>query len=150
MPIVREAQIQDIHYLINNIREEDREELAALGKTPEASISVGYVNSDRCYSVIDDDGNTIAMFGIGHITNKVCSVWLLASNLVNNHKIYFLRNSKKYYKELTKGYDTSFNMVYAKNTLHIQWLEWLGAKFTKDYIINNEVFRLFHIINRGE
>lgn len=150
MPIVRETQVQDIHYLIQNIREDDRNELKALGLTPEASISRGYLHSDKLYSVVDDENKTIAIFGTVFVTNKVCRVWLLASNLINNHKIYFLRNSKKYYQEITKGYDTAYNAVHAKNKLHIQWLEWLGAKFTKDYVFNGEVFRLFHIINKGE
>lgn len=145
MPKVIKAAYCDLQYLIDNIREEDREELKALGTTPEKSISGGFLFSDKVYSVLDDNNNTIAMYGMLPYDEKSCVIWLLASNLINKHKMYFLRNCKKYFYRMVKDKQTAFNIVYLKNTLHIKWLKWLGASFSSPFKYNNNFFISFNM-----
>lgn len=145
MPKVLKAEYCDLQYLIDNIREEDREELKALGTTPEKSISSGFLLSDKVYSVLDDKNNTIAMYGVTKHTDETCVIWLLASNLINKHKMYFLRNCKGYFYKMVKNYKIAINSVYVKNTLHIKWLKWLGACFSRHFKYNNDFFISFKI-----
>ncbi len=145
MPKVLKAEYCDLQYLIDNIREEDKEELKAQRLTPEESIIQGFLLSDKVYSVLDDKNNTIAMYGVTQHTDETCVIWLLASNLINQHKMYFLRNCKKYFYEMVKDYKRAVNIAYLKNTLHIKWLKWLGASFSRPFKFNNNFFISFYI-----
>ena len=150
MPKVLKAEYCDLQYLIDNIREEDKEELKAQRFTPEESIVQGFLLSDKVYSVLDDRNNTIAMYGVTKHTDDTCVIWLLASNLINQHKMYFLRNCKKYFYEMVKDYKRAINIVYTANFLHLKWLKWLGAKFTRVFNINNHLFKSFYIQIKGK
>ena len=145
MPKVVQAQYCDLQYLIDNIRDDDREELKALGTIPEESVTQSFLFSDKVYSILDDKNNTIAMYGVTKYNNDVCVIWLLASNLINEHKMYFLRNCKKYFYKMVKKYKIAINSVYFKNTLHIKWLKWLGAVFSKPFKYNDVFFKNFYI-----
>lgn len=145
MPKVVQAQYCDLQYLIDNIRDDDREELKALGRTPEESVTQSFLFSDKVYSVLDDKNNTIAMYGVTKYNDDICVIWLLASNLINEHRMYFLRNCKKYFYEMVKNYKKAVNIAYCGNYLHIKWLKWLGADFKNSFDINNHLFTDFNI-----
>ena len=63
--------------------------------------------------------------------------WMLLTTKVYDHKIEFLRWSKRYVKELLKKYRRIYNYVYILNFWHIDYLKWLGAKFIDTGVHNN-------------
>lgn len=155
MPTIRESIIEDAHILAANLRQADIDELEAQGVTPFESLISGFRCSDVCYTLLDDDNYPVAMFGtctVPEITETyAATIWLLASPAIEKCKIFFLRNSKKWLEALIEPYDIVFNMVDARNELHIAWLEWLDFKFTDDIEVNGYTFKQFYLdINFNE
>lgn len=58
--------------------------------------------------------------------------WMLLTKAVEDHKIEFLRWSKRLVKVLLAIYPYITNMAYKKNQLHIKYLKFLGARFWDD------------------
>ena len=58
--------------------------------------------------------------------------WMLLTNAVEDHKIEFLRWSKELVKTLLEAYPSITNVVDSRNLLHVQYLDFLGAKFFED------------------
>ena len=58
--------------------------------------------------------------------------WMLLTNAVEDHKIEFLRWSKEIVKILLEAYPDITNVVDSRNLLHVQYLDFLGAKFWED------------------
>ncbi len=119
-------------YLIDNMRQADRDELAARGKTPkEALVKAVRLKNEQTMRVIQDSSGTpLAIFGV----NYEGGVWMLGTDGLLDHKREFLRRSRPYVKALKKRYGTLWNSVYIHNTVHVRWLKWLGATlWTEDY-----------------
>ena len=57
---------------------------------------------------------------------------MLLTNAVEDHKIEFLRWSKELVKTLLESYPSITNVVDSRNLLHVQYLDFLGAKFFED------------------
>lgn len=53
-------------------------------------------------------------------------IWCVATQDIHEHKIEFIRHSKRFIADAAKGYDMVHNWVDARNELHIQWLRWTG------------------------
>lgn len=66
-------------------------------------------------------------------TLNVWSVWLLLTNQAEHRPITFLRWAKDYLKTLKKNMPNIVftNQVYCKNELHMKWLSWMGAEWTR-------------------
>ena len=58
--------------------------------------------------------------------------WMLLTNAVEDHKIEFLRWSKEIVNTLLEAYPSITNVVDSRNLLHVQYLDFLGAKFFED------------------
>lgn len=151
MPYIRKSILDDVACLARNLRQADIDELAALNLTPKQSLTQGYRCSDACYSMCMDDGSIVAMFGTFTIPElreeNIATIWLLGSNKMNDIKIYFLRQSKKWLAKLISNYTMVCNAADSRNTLHINWLKWLGFKFTDDICMNGVIFKQFYLDN---
>ena len=58
--------------------------------------------------------------------------WMLLTNAVEDHKIEFLRWSKEIVKTLLEADHDITNVVDSRILLHVQYLDFLGAKFFGD------------------
>lgn len=123
-PIIYRSSIEDALQLAPQLRAEDVAEVrAASGKSPLVALQFGIEHSE-CYSAADADG-VFAMFGLG--ANG--SIWLLASDRLLNHKIFFLRESLRWFNRWHERHEVLWNLVDCRNTVHIQWLKWVGCSF---------------------
>lgn len=86
------------------------------------------------------------LLGIGGLEGRG-RVWLVTTNNILKYQTEFLRFSLRYRDKLFKTYKTLWNRVYVKNTLHIKWLKWLGAKFCDETIGS---FRYFYLERKGD
>lgn len=75
-------------------------------------------------ALVDTDGT---LLGIGQAADHV--IWLVTTKAIETRKIKFLRFSKVYLKELLEKHEFLINAAWARNTLHIDWLTWLGAEW---------------------
>ena len=58
-------------------------------------------------------------------------IWLCFTSEYARHKLSFLRFSKQLLPRLLKAYGVLTNVVWTKNTTHVEYLDWLGATWTK-------------------
>jgi hypothetical protein len=130
---IREVRPEDIVTLAKNLRRSDRIEIRACtlkGASIKEIISdsVGYSTYSRAGFV---DGELACLWGTGPVSvmGGVGMPWFLATNLVEQYPMVFLRRCKSVLAEMKGPYTTLENWVYAKNTGAIHWLKWLGFTF---------------------
>jgi hypothetical protein len=59
-------------------------------------------------------------------------------------KRWFLRESKKTLAIMQNKYPVLFNMVDARNEVHVKWIQWLGFTFIKKHLHWGPENRLFY------
>src|SRR6056300_1694037 len=130
----RLATDEDVFDVVSRLRPCDVEECVAFtGLTPLEYISrVGY-DPDNTYVIFNADGDNVALGGVSHTDDQCALIWLIATPLIENHSIEFLKYSRAFIKEITQGIPLVYNWVYAKNDVHIKWLKWCGFTFIKEH-----------------
>lgn len=144
-PFVRRARAEDIPFLAENIREDDRLEIWHCARTtPLQAFQNGYEVSDNPLTVVWGE-KPVAMFGVTG-ANGVGVPWMLATDDLKRIRKSFLRECRSYAMELHNEYPLLVNHVWAKNTVHIQWLRWLGFILStpEPYGPDNEMFIRFY------
>lgn len=132
------ATVNDILEFSNNIRSMDAKEVEFVSGKP-FNDHLGFllthvedVMTIKCDGVLLGIGNWYKeMLDWGLYSEGVVG-WMLLTNAVEDHKIEFLRWSKELVKTLLKSYPTITNVVDSRNLLHVQYLDFLGAKFWED------------------
>lgn len=126
MITVENATDKDLRYFADHIREEDKKEYQIL-----SGHDCLYEDLRRLVCVKTIWWNNSEILGVGGIVGneavKMASPWLFLTDAVLDHKIEFLRWSKKYRDEMLSRYEQLENCVYKGNQLHIDYLTWLGA-----------------------
>ena len=152
---VTPAKEGDAESLAPRLREADKQEIYALtGLEPEPALRscLSYANGE-CYSIRDlETDEPLALFGTSSDGQEsgVGMIWLLGSDELFDdriNKVSFLRNSEIWLEKLFEKYDLLFNVVDARNTLHIRWLKWLKFKFIADipeFGFEGRTFRQFY------
>lgn len=141
------AKLKHIFAFLKDIRSEDIEEVeVAAGKPFMRQLPYFLTNFHRLRAVVD--GETV--LGIGGIESTYVKgtgvIWLLMTYAVETRKVAFLRFSRRYLKELLTQYNLLTNAVYLKNTLHVNWLTWLGA----EWVEKTKRFAVFVLRKRGD
>jgi hypothetical protein len=128
----RPATQADIEWMAPRLRKADQDEVLA-GGSPSvlASLEEGLRISDAPLVGVDEDDNPVVIFGRCRMTDLSYSVWLLATDDIHKHRTTFLRQGRDYLARLHDSVPVLFNAVDERNTLHIQWLRWLGFIFIK-------------------
>lgn len=138
MIIIDTATAQDVFDFAQNIRPMDAEEVKVVsGKSFEEHI--GYLLKHlkefmtiKCNGVLLGIGGWYQeMLDWGLYSEGVVG-WMLLTNAVEDHKIEFLRWSKKIVKTILDDYPSITNTLYAKNELHVKYLDFLEASFWED------------------
>jgi hypothetical protein len=129
---VRRSTQEDVDYLCNNLRPEDREEvIASHGSTKEA-LQLGFDISEECWTFLVEGTDEIAgIYGVARESNLVGCIWLLSTPAIHKVSLSFLKQSKKVTEQMNKKYKILTNAVDADYTLAIKWLKFLGFTFIK-------------------
>lgn len=119
------TNLKHIGELSNTMRQEDKDEIFHLARlTPGEALAQSY----NCSSYIRTallDGSVVCIFGISKVGERGIP-WMLASPLLMKVRKTFLRECRKYLEEMSQGVTSLDNVAWSKNTVHIQWLKWLG------------------------
>ena len=131
---VRQSIQDDVDYLCNNLRPEDRQEvLASHGSTREA-LQVGFDESEECWTIIvKDTGEIAGMYGLARYDDTLGVPWLLTSPAIKKVWLPFLRGSRKWVEEANNKYPLLTNAVDADYTVAINWLRFVGFTFIKKH-----------------
>lgn len=119
------TNLKHIAELSVTMREEDQKEIWHLARlSPEEALRRSYEGSQYIRTVILDD-RVVAIFGCSQV-GEVGIPWMLASPLLLKIRKTFLRRCRGYLDEMSEGCSSLANMAWSKNTVHLQWLQWLG------------------------
>ena len=132
--LITDKNITDALFILNNLRDEDREEVSLiygedwLKKALSSSMSSDF----SIMKIITHKGTRpFAMGGVCPLEGnpKIGCVWLLSTPEVQQHQIPLLRTLKRYTEEFDSEFDLTYNYIYKKNHLAKNWLKWLGYRF---------------------
>jgi hypothetical protein len=119
----------DVELLSKNLRDRDVEECLAHGRTPLQSLTLGFLHSRSLYTLVSPEGEACGIIGVGDSPIPgLGAIWMLGSKDLERFPMTLVRQSKNVLEQLFNEtpYDGFYNYAYSKNTLHIQWLRWLG------------------------
>lgn len=143
----RRAYFEDCAVLAPKMRDKDKEEVwHSDGMSPLVALQTSFDASSEANTIIADDGEVIGMFGVAPTPiPTIGTPWLLASDRLPEVAREFIPQSRKWIEHIHDDYDLLFNYVYAKNTISIRWLKWLGFNFVREteYGVNPTQFLEF-------
>lgn len=127
----RVATASDAIWMAPRLREADRREVFAAGSEgPLASLLNGVLYSMTPWAAVDEEDRPVALCGLVPTADPlVGSVWLLATDEVAHHRISFLRRGQQLLETFHLHRPVLGNFVDERNTVHIEWLRWLGFTF---------------------
>lgn len=128
MLTLRPATETDCLYLAPRLRAADRDEVDAGGSTPLQALLTGLQGSVEVVAGVDENDVPVIVSGLSAIPGHplVGSVWALGSDEVPRHRVSFLKNSRQLCQRFHQRFPVLMNLVDARNTVHIEWLRWMG------------------------
>lgn len=142
---VRESRSSDIDMMLaTGLRDQDSQELQALGVDPRPSLEHGLKHSTQCLTVVVDS-KPCAMFGVVPHEGRSGIIWLLGTDNLLKVSRRFLRESRHWLDKITEDYDLVGNVVHRGNTVSIRWLDWLGFTFLSERGDLIEFARINHV-----
>jgi hypothetical protein len=137
--------LEDVFELAPNLRQDDIQEVNALGLVPEQSLLRGFVFSKECFSA-KRQGKTIGMFGVSEygMPKGFGSIWFLGSDECTKIPVTFVKEGIRYTQELMQKYDILINAVDSRNTSHIEWIQRIGMSLSNPIMINGYEFLQFY------
>ena len=138
MAILRPSILSDVAIVADNMRKEDVAEVKAqTGACPKGGLLYAYFMSKPCLTTVSRHGHLMSMGGVVPEGKNMGRIWLLGSQSMFDDSIdkrWFLRSSKKTLAEMQRLYPLLFNMVDARNEVHVKWIDWLGFTFIKKHL----------------
>lgn len=142
--LIRKAKNGDGISLGPRLRSADLREIEAYSKDDPGMLIEDTIKIYGSYTyTIEHKGVPIGIFGVVPSTDTAGVIWMVGSEDIVRFKIPFLRNCRFWVEAFSELYPILFNVVSKANTLHIDWLKWLGFKFMqehKEYGLNKEPF----------
>lgn len=138
MITVERATEEDIREFAANIRDMDAKEVEVMSGIPFKDQVEDLIKYRKDTKVVKYNGVILCIGGWYHemldwgLYSEGVVGWMLLTNAVEDHKIEFLRWSKELVKTLLEAYPAITNVVDSRNLLHVQYLDFLGAKFWED------------------
>lgn len=115
-------------YLAEHLREQDRFEVEAVGRSVHQAVRESVEHSKATY-IACEDGVPIAVFGhaeYGSLLAPVGVPWLLGTDGVRRNRRVLQRFARQYIESLLAEYPRLMNAVHAENSVSIAWLRRLG------------------------
>ena len=133
MPYIKVSDLEDVKELSKNLRKEDLDEIKANSNTnPSHALYTGVRFSHLPLTVMNED-RVVMIMGVIPQGKNLGMIWLLSSPEIKNISIAFLRNCKGVLDLYHKSFPVLYNYIDARNTVHLNWLKWLGFNFIKEH-----------------
>lgn len=142
---IRPATREEAEWVGRNLREEDREEvIAGTGRAPEEVLPLSFDLSEHCYTIrlTGPDGkpeeHPAVIFGVAAdpLYEGVGLVWLLATRAIARAPLSILKEASFWLDHFNRQYRALHNIVYARNDLHLRWLQLTGFQL-RDTVQHN-------------
>ena len=143
-PHLRVATEEDCIYLSKRLRKEDYQEIKAVsGLSPLISLLIGLEISDVPLVICNKKNKPVAMLGVVP-QGLFGAIWMVGTEDLKKISLSFIKNCKGVCDVLQKDYQLLNNFVDARNTLHINWLKWMGFTFINKHQRYGVERRLFY------
>lgn len=128
---IRDVAPGDVDALVENMREADKQEVAAITHRNLRQIVQDSVDLSTYVKSGLVNGDIACIWGVCPISiiGSKGSPWLLATPIIEKYPMSFLRRSRPVVKKFTALYKHMENHVDARNKVAIHWLKWMGFKF---------------------
>lgn len=120
-----------LDYIADHLRDQDRVEIAALGKTDFRAALHQSVAESNWAKVAVLNAEPIAVFGCGEYGSLLAPIgvpWLLGTDAVQTRRRDLMRLSRRYISTMLQDYPRLMNAVHADNSVSIAWLQRLGFR----------------------
>lgn len=127
-PSIVPATLEHVERMAPHMRDCDRREIwASSRQRPEDSLRHGVLSSTEAWTGLIDD-EIACLFGVvpQSLMGGSGYVWMLATPLIEQHQILFLRRCRPVVKRMMSNFTYLHNYVDERNTSAIRWLQWLG------------------------
>ena len=123
----RPATIRDGITVAQNIRKEDLQEIRGLGFDL-INIPVGVLTSEHSTVFYTREGEIAGCAGVNREEGDVGRIWMLCTEAIHKEPITFVRQAKKWLKDIESEYRLLWNLADARNHVHHKLLRHLGFK----------------------
>lgn len=123
----RPATIRDGITVAQNIRKEDLQEIRGLGFDL-INIPVGVLTSEHPTVFYTREGEIAGCAGVNREEGDVGRIWMLCTEAIHKEPITFVRQAKKWLKDIESDYRLLWNLADARNHVHHKLLRHLGFK----------------------
>lgn len=136
--------------LVQNLRQQDRDELAAWGYPDARAAIIDSVTRSAWCRTCTVDGEVAAITGLGRGGSDDAPFgipWLLGTDLVTRHRRVLARHARDYIPRMLDVYPRLVNHVHARNTVAVAWLRHLGFTLREPHIHEptGEPFHVFEM-----
>lgn len=136
----------DVEFVIKHMREEDRNEVAAIGHSPRGALNESIAMSRWCYVAYSSNGFPLFIAGL---SATGATPWLLGTLWIDLYPKQFFRETKALLQRMLAEEPSLANVTHADNVRSHRWLERLGFTVHTDRPIHiystRETFYWFHI-----
>lgn len=150
--VIRRPTVEDLEFIIANIREEDRQEVADFDGDTIADVLEPTPDMFEHSWVWEYKGQVHAVFGVNPIEGHegVGVIWMLATKFINEHLSAFISSSRLAVNMVVKNYKYVYNYVSVKNKKSIRWLKWVGfdMRDAEPIGVNGAMFNRFEMWNK--
>ena len=144
----RPSTLYDASAVAEGMRKEDVEECKAQsGACAKGTLLYCYMMSNPCMTMVSRHGYPMGMWGVIPETKISGRIWMLGCQSMledSSDKRTFLRESKIELDRLHKQYPVLFNVVDARNEIHVRWIQWMGFTFIQKHPNWGPEGRLFY------
>lgn len=142
MVTIRPATLEDIPLVCAALRQDEIEELLALGTTCEENLRAGFSTGTALTALINDQ--IAGMFGV-YLTEAMIFPWGVFTTVIDRKPLAFLRACLRWREALTVQ---AVNYVDRRNARAVRWFQWLGFDISEPqpYGTNGELFSQVRLI----
>jgi len=144
----RPATVRDVVAVADGMRPEDVAEVKAQsGSSPRETMLHCFFNSRPCMAMVSRHGNVVGAWGVIPEGTRAGRIWMLGCQaMLDDHgdRRAFLKESKLQLRKLHADYPVLFNVVDARNVVHVRWLKYMGFTFIRKHPNWGPESRLFY------
>ena len=144
MKYYRPATYKDGLVVLNHLRSEDKAEVEGMG-FPLLHVPLGVLTSEHAtYFHVDDEPAGIA--GVVRLSPTEGQIWMLCTPLITTRPHTFVRQAKKWLRDVEQEYKLLWNLADARNHVHHKLLKHLGFKALRTVPTGPESLPYYEIV----